>query len=650
MNLLDRIKSQSKAAPEQKGSISEALKASGSPFKFHKKTEPADAVVVPASAVPLATQIEALVPKTARPDLISETMRIVTLPLVDYFGCDLTDKYKRHVSSLPFHDASGSLIESLRDVQSAILAAIEACQGGLFPVGVGHGKAGAAILAPTALNAEVAVILTTSGTLTQLRKTFAVWRQHFKVLDNTHILSYDQLSTQTGTTLLEEIVKGYPDEKIVIVADEAHKLKRPDSARTKRLLRFFDGDLKNGLRGHPKARFVALSGTMTSKSLRDFSHLSRLALRHLSPVPHDEHDLDAWSECVDVEGTPGDLHWKRVEPLWRAFAASGKPMFDMTYEDRRSYIRKAFQARLRSCPGVVATDEQSIQCSLVVMAHDLSVPERVKTAMTAAQTGGLDPEGEPLPDEASVARIQRQLSAGFYYVWDWPNGEVDMDWMQARRRWHALVRIELQAHATQGYDSEFLVASKVARDVERGFRDEIHCAWMRWDKQRQKRWMWPDGVERPTPATRTIWVSTYFVEAALRFIKTFKEPVLIWYESRAIQEALRANGVEVRGAGEDPPRQALTVALSTRAHGEGLNLQSWTRNIILEPMSSGERWEQVLGRTHRPGQLADEIEVHVFQHTFSFQRSMNQAREDARYIEDTSGNRQKLNYATFAHF
>lgn len=618
---------------------------------FERLKGPLPPKTAPVSAVSLLAS--RAVPDPKRPDLVGETMRIVGLPTIDYFEHDLTEKYKRQGAIFPFEDTSGAVVHGLRAVQSAMLAAIEACHGGFFPVGVGHGKAAVAVLAPTALDAKLAILLTTSGTLHQLRRTFAIWRRYFRVVENAHILSYDQLSTQSGTDLLEKLAHGIEDDRIAIVADEAHKLKHRDSARTRRLLRFFDGDPHAGLKGHENARFVALSGTMTAKSLRDFAHLSRLALKHLSPVPRDEHDLDAWSECIDVEGTPADLHWKRIEPLWRIFtkeAAHKNSMFDLPYDNRRTAVRKAFQERLRSSPGVVATEEQAVKCSLVIHAHKIMVPKKIEDAIKAAVEDGLDPAGEPLPDAISEARISRQLSAGFYYLWDWPHGIEDRDWMVARRKWNSLVRAELQEHATTGYDSEFLVASRIDREVQHGRLSEIHLAWRRWQIEKRKTWRWPDGFERPHPPTKTIWVDPFYVEAVTRFIGTFKVPVLVWYESRALQAALRDKGLLVRGPGEEPPLKAVTCALSSRAHGEGLNLQAWTRNLILEPMSSGERWEQVLGRTHRPGQLEDEIETHLFQHTAPFRAALRQAREDARYIEDTSGNRQKLNYATFCGF
>jgi hypothetical protein len=57
-------------------------------------------------------------------------------------------------------------------------------------------------------------------------------------------------------------------------------------------------------------------------------------------------------------------------------------------------------------------------------------------------------------------------------------------------------------------------------------------------------------------------------------------------------------------------------------------------------------WEQLIGRTHRQGQLADEVEVYVFAHG-AFADALETARERAKYIENTTGNTQKLLLASW---
>lgn len=569
----------------------------------------------------------------------SEVERIIRLPQVEYGGKDLTSKFALPNARFPFTDASGSKIGGLRPVQSAILEAVEAAGGGIFPVGVGHGKAGAALLSPTALGAEVGIILTTSGTLTQLQRTYAVWRQFFRMAPRMFVLSYDELSSTKNSDLLDRLcAEASNEENVVVVADEAHKIKRPESARTKRILRFFER--------RPKARFVGLSGTLTSRSLRDFAHLSRLALKDNSPLPLQENWLEAFSETIDVGGRPNERHWGKVEPLHRAFSP------EMAYagalgDDKRRALRVAFSRRLKSAPGVVATDEQAVSCSLIIEPLDLTVPPEVTTLLKQADSG-MDPMGVTLPDQAATARQMRHLSAGFYYVWDWPNQIEDIAWTMARKRWFAFVRQELKECAAENYDSELLVFNKIKRELEAGRRDPIHRSLLTWEEQRQKRWSWPDGTEKPFPPTRTVWVDPFLADEVARRALHAKEPTIVWYESRAMQAALRDRGLDVKAAGEEPPKTPKTVALSSRSHSDGLNLQGWSRNLIVEPPSAGDRWEQLLGRTHRPGQEADEVHAQVYQHTLAFAKALIKAREDARYIEDVSGNRQKLNFADFS--
>jgi hypothetical protein len=85
--------------------------------------------------------------------------------------------------------------------------------------------------------------------------------------------------------------------------------------------------------------------------------------------------------------------------------------------------------------------------------------------------------------------------------------------------------------------------------------------------------------------------------------------------------------------------------MSIAAHGIGKNLQSWCNQLILCPPSSGHIWEQLLGRTHRPGQEADEVTVFVYVHTPRFAQALQQALVDAEYIQMSTGNAQKILFA-----
>jgi len=115
----------------------------------------------------------------------------------------------------------------------------------------------------------------------------------------------------------------------------------------------------------------------------------------------------------------------------------------------------------------------------------------------------------------------------------------------------------------------------------------------------------------------------------------------------ALLEAFRRRGLPVYGAGTEPPAKAETCVMSIKAHGTGRNLQAWARNILTAFPPNGTTVEQAVGRTHRPGQEADEVTVDFFIPHSSVEADIEKALADAEYIEQTQGNRMKLLAATW---
>ena len=85
-----------------------------------------------------------------------------------------------------------------------------------------------------------------------------------------------------------------------------------------------------------------------------------------------------------------------------------------------------------------------------------------------------------------------------------------------------------------------------------------------------------------------------------------------------------------------------------QSHGKGHNLQRYTRNLMVAMPGAGDLWEQLIARTHRFGQTADEINVEMYVHCRELFEAFENARSDARYIEDSTGQVQKLNLATIS--
>ncbi|RJS27861.1 hypothetical protein DRW03_00005 [Corallococcus sp. H22C18031201] len=57
-----------------------------------------------------------------------------------------------------------------------------------------------------------------------------------------------------------------------------------------------------------------------------------------------------------------------------------------------------------------------------------------------------------------------------------------------------------------------------------------------------------------------------------------------------------------------------------------------------------------IGRCHRQGQLADEVEVELYQHTDELVGAFEKARDFTRFIEQTEGTPQKPNVGRRAFY
>jgi hypothetical protein len=76
-------------------------------------------------------------------------------------------------------------------------------------------------------------------------------------------------------------------------------------------------------------------------------------------------------------------------------------------------------------------------------------------------------------------------------------------------------------------------------------------------------------------------------------------------------------------------------------HGRGWNGQAWSRQTVLQVPPGGGVWEQLLSRTHRPGQTQD-VHVDVLVPTYRVAGTLASARADAEYASAVLGTPQRL--------
>jgi len=562
--------------------------------------------------------------------------RILALPrrpqldLTSTRGLAMAELMTRKLSrSNPYCECQGVCIKALKPVQAWALYEASKGEGLAGAIGVGSGKTGLGILMPLVMSSKVAVILLPPGQVAQLVRDHAQWSQHFNtpslIYDNQtkgqlkpgsptlYVLPYSQLSTAKSTALLETLK---PD---LILADEAHKLRYKDTATTARVLRY--------LVSHPETRFCFWSGTLTSKSIKDYAHLLAFALREGSPLPLSTPTVEEWSLALD----PSD--WQAPGGALAQLCHDGEP------------LSKGYHRRFVETLGVVATQTSSIDASIVFEERQAPpIPTKVQEAIKDLRASWVRPDGEELVDILQVTSTARELAAGFFYRWRFPRGEPDsviLKWFSARKAWHKELRDKLKCRE-EHLDSPLLCAQAAIRSSQ-GYRGDLPV----W---RSDTWGgWVEVRETVEPQSEAVWIDTYLAEDSAKWALANRG--IVWTEAQAFgAKVAELAGLPYHAGGPNADRLILaetgkrSLVASIKAHGTGRDgLQKlFSRQLVSNPPSSGATWEQLLGRLHRIGQGADEVTTEVYRHTPEYAEAIDSAILKARYTQDTLGTQQKL--------
>jgi len=519
----------------------------------------------------------------------------------------------------------------LRPIQAATLAALRDYGGAFGAIGVGEGKTLISWLAGPVSGARSVLVLVPAKLREKTHREFFILEQHWQGPDSYEVLSYEMLSRAPAEGEKPPLERISPD---LIVADEAHRLKNARSACTRRLVRY--------LVENPSCRFLPMSGTVTNRSLTDFSHLLILAIgREKAPLPAVKKEIQIWARAVDEKvesrARPGAL---------RDFAKKSE---GLTLQD----VREGVRARIFETPGVLQTTEKNIEASIHANLVRPKIGSACKRAIRMLFEDKISPTGDDaLPSD--VYRHLRTLALGFFYQWD---PEPPQEWRLARKRWCRFVSDILDAEDPR-YDSELQIAQACSRHgnmitsaLFRTGQDPMELFESRLGHSLDSSSAYEDWVSvRRTYqiSSAPVWITTRVLKQVLTKIK---KPTIIWVEHQAVGEKLseiselpyyRQQGLDLHGNFIDDHPASESMIASIQANSEGRNLQAWSRNVVMPPPANGASWQQLLGRTHRSGQTADEIEVDIIVPHREIRRHVKQAVDDARYIEALTGNPQKL--------
>jgi hypothetical protein len=519
---------------------------------------------------------------------------------------------------------------TLRPIQALALKEICEVGGAFCPINAGGGKTLLSYLAPAFAQAARPVLIVPAALREKTRKEFRQLAQHFlgPHPEQFKILSYQELGRTTAGSEFDKqgritrpglLEKLRPD---MLIMDEVHKVKRDTAAVTKRVKRF--------LKANPGCKVVAMSGTVTKRSLKDYAHIARWCLPHTCPVPQTDDDLEAWAAALDEKVQA----FQRLDPgALRLFVSGYFPDPETDPEGSLAAARQAYRARLVETPGVVATQDGALGTSLVISPWgDGGKCPKIEEAFGLLRDKGATPDGQLFADPLTLARHARSLCLGVWYKW---RVQPPEEWLLPRRAWASECRSLIKANR-RGLDSEKHIVQHLHLYPE---SKPIYDEW---------------AAVRATfePETVPEWISDEALNWAIKWLED--GPGIIWTKHAfwGLELARRTGLPYYRQGGLNAQKQAIedhpankSLIASVDSNGTGRNLQKWHRNLLVSGLANGEQYEQLLARTHRPGQEEDEVEFDLYLGCAETLLGFNQARADCRYTQDSIGQAQRLCYA-----
>lgn len=529
-------------------------------------------------------------PTRFAPKRTREFQRIVKIPQRDAlkYGESVAGELTKYLKK------ENGTMELLPLQAAALLEAYE--HRGLFvALPVGYGKTLISVLLGEIFEAKKPLLLVPGSLLDKTRHDIHELQKHWR-FPLPYTKSYEYLSTHPD--FLKNVLA--PD---LIVADEAHRLQNKQAACTKRIWQYWCDK---------EPIFVPLSGTIVNRSFFEYWHLMLMALpEELCFLPMDYKETELWSAALD-EKAPFRASLGALEHFGPSL----------------SKARNGFGKFMRAVPGVIGAEGNEIGCSLRIHVVHKKFPI-IDEALTKLQNGWELPDGTELTEATEFWRHSRTIANGFYYRWA---EEPPREWLRARKAFHALI------HQAVKYSKKWTAPAEAVANMQ--------------DNKIVKEWL--EIKNTFEPKTEVVWLTDEVIMWALGESSAIP-PALIWYEHRAVGQAICSHGHPTFGSKGRHLREGQSItevtnptgltAVSVRAISLGQNLQRWSRNLVLNCEPTGRRWEQLIGRTHRRGQEADEVEVTVLVTSDVQLKDFRQARADAEYIQRTTGQRQKLCYA-----
>jgi hypothetical protein len=342
-----------------------------------------------------------------------------------------------------------------------------------------------------------------------------------------------------------------------------------------------------------------------------------------------------------------------------------------------SGFRRAYRLRLTSAPGVVSTGDQEIGVGLYLSNRVIDKPERwvgydeLLGFIGLVEDEFVTPNGDEIQHSIHKHKWLSELSCGFYNELIWPEPELyakrkritvedAYDQLDRARAHHTAQQVYnkslreflLYERPQEGMDTPRGVGNAISQGRTGSLPGKMVSLWHRAHN------MVFEGM--PERDKRVVRICQFKIDDAINWAANLPkgEGGIIWcYHTELaiwLMQVGQMAGLNMLNcpAGEnDPirdPKNANKIAVaSVMAHGESKNLQHFQNQYVLQWPRSARTAQQMLGRCHRTGQLADELfvmrcDMLSFDY-LNFAACLN----DAVYQQQTTGVRQKMVFCNY---
>ena len=659
-----------------------------------KSADPIDAEVVEEIKKPNVHRLAQLQKDRAIASADSEMNRILEMPIdqgIDAETLQSVNEYFVHPEEMDKKDGF-----RMFPTQAEAVVSYAKYGGGFMPITVGGGKTLTSILIANEAfrNGKNRIMLVIPPSLVdQLRDVdFPFYRSKCLINVPVHfipglsatkrmskaksgcrglyIFTFSLLSSPQGAEILDAI----SPETVII--DEAHNLSGArSSARSKRFNDFLDDK---------RPEVVALSGTMTRSSPMEYHSLARHSLKEYNFMPNIKTMAQMWADAIGSGASSGiDDNDKTIgvmtKPLFPIIQWARNNFPEETFDVSLAGFRKAFRNRLVSGPGVTSSGEDHLDVELHIINDTHPAPhtepgwDLMQELIQQVNDEWVTPSGEELEHAMHIWKWLYEIEgAGFYNELYWPSmewiekyrsikGNAAEELLERSQKYHEAhqdfsrqLRDFLGNNSEKGLDTPMLVGHNMSVHGPKIVGDLLYETWMY-----MKECDFEGRLERLKKAVR---VCPFKINQAVKFAKTLPEGegCIFWYYSaevgRWLTEALREAGLPVVycPAGKVYNAEAIKLdhkdkmmVASISAHGTGKNLQHFRHERYVQWPRDAKLAEQSLGRIHRNGQKADKVYVRT-DFAGDFDRGIFSATlNDAAYIHQTLGNKQRLIYAKY---